>query len=394
MKIAHIVSTFPPYYGGMGNVAFQMVSRLAARGHTVQVMTPLYARDESDPTVREMKEFALRLKPAIAFGNSAYLPGIKQRLEDADLVHLHYPFFGTANLVRKWKLKHPERPLVITYHMDNRAKGWKGLFFDYYAQYWLPKILGAADVLIGSSFDFIASSDARDLYATQKEKWIELPFGVDAERFQPGEKSAALYIEHALDPALPTLVFVGGMDISHYFKGIPVLLEALLLAKKAGTPIQAVLVGDGGLRAEFEWRAQAFQLTDLVRFVGYVPTDVLPDYYRLGDVCVLPSINQGEAFGMVLLEAMACGVPVIASNLPGVRTVAQKGGLVVGPGNAHELADALIGFFSVNADRAAWSKKAREAVVNYYAWDRIIDKLENIYNNPRISKSTNIHIKK
>lgn len=386
MNIAHIVSTFPPYYGGMGNVAFQMVSRLAERGHRVQVLTPLYARDESDPTVQEMKEFALRLKPAIAFGNSAYLPSIKQRLEDADLVHLHYPFFGTANLVRKWKLKHPERPLIITYHMDNRAKGWKGLFFDYYAKYWLPKILGSADVLMGSSFDFIASSDARDMYHTQKEKWIELPFGVDTVRFHPQEKSVSLCIEHNIDPSIPTLVFVGGMDVSHYFKGVPILLEALLLAKKAGVVIQAVLVGDGALRAEFELRAQAFRIMDQVRFVGHVPAEILPEYYRLGDVCVLPSINQGEAFGMVLLEAMACGVPVIASDLPGVRTVAQKGGMVVEPGNAYELADTLIAFFSENTDRAAWAKKAREATLNYYDWNRIIDRVENIYQNSRNKK--------
>lgn len=394
MKIAHIVSTFPPYYGGMGNVAFQMVSRLLERGHMVQVMTPLYARDESDPTVLEMKEYALRLKPAIAFGNAAYVPSIKQRLEDADLVHLHYPFFGTANLVRKWKVKHPERPLVITYHMDNRAKGWKGLFFDYYAKYWLPKILGSADVLIGSSFDFIASSDARDMYATQKEKWVELPFGVDIVRFQPQEKSTALCVEHNIDPTLPTIVFVGGMDASHYFKGVLILLDALLLAKKAGVVIQAVLVGDGALRAEFELRAQAFGITDMVRFIGHAPASLLPDYYRLGDVCVLPSINQGEAFGMVLLEAMACGVPVIASDLPGVRTVAQKGGMVVPPGNPHELAEALVAFFSPSADRAVWSEKARIAVLNYYTWDRIIDRLENIYSNPRIPKSTNIQIQK
>jgi len=379
MNIIHIVSTFPPYFGGMGNVAFQMVSRLAERGHRVQVITPLYSRDESDVSVIEMKEQALRLRPAIAFGNAAYLPSIKQRLEDADLVHLHYPFFGTANLVRKWKLKHPDRPLVITYHMDNRAKGWKGLFFDYYAGYWLPKILGVADIVMGSSFDFIASSDARHVYESQKEKWVELPFGVDSERFFPGQKSAALCIEHSLDPMVPTIIFVGGMDVSHYFKGIPVLLEAILLAKKTNTYMQAVFVGDGALRQAFELRAQAFGITDRVRFVGQVSPDLLPEYYRLGDVCVLPSINQGEAFGMVLLEAMSSGVPVIASDLPGVRTVAQKGGLVVEPGNAYELADALIGFFSEETDRAMWAKKARESVLNYYTWDRIIERLEGIY---------------
>lgn len=365
----------------MGNVAFEMASRLQERGHTVQVLTPLYGREEQDPSVQEMKDYALRLKPAIAFGNAAYIPDIIRRLDGADVVHLHYPFFGSANLVRKWKMKHPDRRLVITYHMDNRAKGWKGLFFAYYAKYWLPKILTVGDVLHASSFDFILESDARILYEKHKEKWIELPFGVDTNRFQPREKPFDLFAEHALDPDIPTVVFVGGMDPSHYFKGIPVLLEALLRIKKAGAIVQAVLVGDGSLRPAFELRAQSYGLADRVRFIGRASAESLPAYYAMGDICVLPSTTCGEAFGMVLLEAMASGVPVIASDLAGVRTVAEKGGMIVDPNNGHMLADAILAYFHTNTDQHEWKRRAREAAEQYYGWDGIIDSLEAVYRN-------------
>ncbi len=390
MNIIHIVSTYPPYYGGMGNVVFQTVSELAKRGHRVQVFTPLYGHEETEQPVSGMKEYATRLTPAIKFGNAAYLPDIHKRLEDADIVHLHYPFFGTANLVRKWKLKHPDRQLVITYHMDNRAKGWKGLFFSYYAKYWLPKILGIADCLIASSFDFIAESDASALYRSNPEKWVELPFGVDTKRFAPREKPTDLFVAYELNPDIPTVVFVGGMDQSHYFKGVPVLLEALLSMKQMDLDIQAVFVGDGSLRPEFELRAQTFGIVDRVRFVGRISDDALPYHYNMGDLFVLPSTTRGEAFGMVLLEAMASGLPVIASDLAGVRTVAEKGGMVVESGNVAMLVDAIISYFSAETDRAEWSARARAAAETYYGWDRIVEELETVYKNIRTTKNTKV----
>ena len=153
MKIAHLVSTYPPYYGGMGNTVFEMASGLVQRGHEVAVFTPdAYEHKELKPAAAEPEkahtdsldaqiDFARRLKPSFRYGNAARIPQVREELEGFDLVHLHYPFFGTANLVRKWKLAHPRKPLVITYHMDTRAPGWKGLLFRYYAHYWMPKIL-------------------------------------------------------------------------------------------------------------------------------------------------------------------------------------------------------------------------------------------------------------
>jgi glycosyltransferase involved in cell wall biosynthesis len=382
MKIAHVVSTYPPYYGGMGNVVFKIVDELAQRGHDVQVMTPLFEdetkKEEARQEIQEKKDYAERLAPSIQFGNAARLPQIKSMLDDFDLVHLHYPFFGTAELVRKWKIKHPEKPLVITYHMDARGDGLKGFIFKAYEKFWMPKILKSADLLICSSFDYIKSSDAGFLYSKSPEKWIQLPFGVDIERFCPRPKPEPLFLRHNLSSDLPTILFVGGMDSAHYFKGITVLLNALNLLKENGVEVQAVFVGDGDLKEAYSLRSVGYGLKN-VHFVGRVSDDELPYYYNLADLFVLPSINRCEAFGMVLLEAMASGVPVLASDLDGVRTVAMDGGVVVTPNNIIQLANRIQEFFISENDRTKWAVSARRVAEEKYSWDIIIEQLEKSY---------------
>ena len=392
MRIAHIVCRYPPYYGGMGNVAFHMAEGLLAYGHDITVYTPEYyeakeMKDASEP-VANTHTAALeqhivdvqRLAPSFAYGNAARLPGLRQELEQMDLVHLHYPFFGSAGLVMQWKKKHPDRPLIITYHMDPRSTGWKGLVFAAYARYMMPKILHLADAIHVSSFDYVQHSDAQYIYQQKPEVFFELPFGVDTTRFFPGEKSSTLCRKHAIQEQQPTIVFVGGMDTAHAFKGIPVFLDALLLLKRKQQCPQVIFVGDGDLRVSFEQQAFAYGLQSYVRFVGSVSHELLPDYYRMGDLFVLPSIHRAEAFGMVLLEAMASGLPVIASDLPGVRTIAKEGGLVVPPNNPSAIAAAIVSFFEAPLSfHTAKSQEVRKIVEKTYTWHTVCQTLDNKY---------------
>ncbi len=393
MKIAHIVCTYPPYYGGMGNVVFQTISHLSDLGHDVEVITPLYYHEEKKFEERredievgehiekqeEMQDYGRRLKPSIQYGNAARLPQIGRELDGFDLVHLHYPFFGTANLVRKWKLKNPDKPLVITYHMDTRGPGWKGLIFKYYSKFWMPKILNSADAIMVSSFDYIESSDAVAVYRANPEKWHELPFGVDLDRFAPREKPKDLFEKIELSSELPTVLFVGGMDMAHHFKGVPVLLRALSKLKKNETPVQCILVGDGDLRADFEMQTKVSGLSGLVKFVGKVTNEELPEFYNLADLFVLPSVSQAEAFGMVLLESMASGVPVVASDLPGVRSVARDGGVLVRPNNTDDLTEAIYNYFAQDVDRDQFAREVRIVAKNKYNWTKITKNLDTIY---------------
>lgn len=391
MKIAQIVCVFPPYQSGMGNSVMSLASGLIDRGHDVSVFTPTILQEEdlsftekisgkepSNPQLREKTDFARRLSPPLKYGNSAWLPQLKKELDGFDLVHLHYPFFGTANLLRKWKKKNPTTPFVITYHMDNLAYGWQGLFFRYYARFWMPRILGMADLLIGSTLDYIKASDAARIYKMAPEKWMEIPFGVDTEKFKPRQKPAFLARRHGLDSNLPTVIFVGGMDNPHYFKGFSVLLRALCVLKKRGFDFQAVFVGEGEKRQEFEMMSVGMGLKNKVFFVGRASDRDLPYYYNLADLLVLPSINRCEAFGIVLLEAMASGVPVIASDLPGVRKVAADGGVIFPVGDYGALADEMLEFFH-SRDQFAFGVRAREEVLEKYDWKKVVITTENAY---------------
>lgn len=379
MKIAHIVSTYPPYYGGMGTVVFEMASRLSLRGHEVQVFTPNYSRDAVEEDRHVIAQYARRLKPAFQYGNAAYVPQLSRELDDFDIVHLHYPFFGVGTMVARWKKRNPHKKLVITYHMDTRATGLKGLFFKWYTKVMMPTILREADRIFVSSFDYAYTSDVRDIFSKHKEKWREIPFGVDSERFYPRQKPSELFERYALDENIPTVVFVGGMDAPHFFKGVPVLLEALARVRREGIELQGVLVGEGELKEGFENLARGMGVSDVVRFVGRVDHDELPLHYAMGDICVLPSTTRGEAFGMVLLEAAASGVPVLASDLPGVRTIALEVGDVCTTGSSLDFARALSGFFEGEVERSVAKDRARRIVEEKYTWDSIIDQIDNEY---------------
>jgi len=104
-------------------------------------------------------------------------------------------------------------------------------------------------------------------------------------------------------------------------------------------------------------------------------------YYRLAQVTVLPSVTMGEAFGLVLLESMACGTPVIASNLPGVRSVVRDGvdGFLVAPGDAEELGRKMRVLLDDSSQRRAMGKAGRDKVVERYSWEHIGARLAVIY---------------
>ena len=380
MKIAHIVCSYPPYTGGMGNVAFEMVRELKNRGHELVVYTPgFYKKKEIKPVIAKPEkthapalelqlEEIQRVEPKLQYGNAAYLPTIQEELDQFDVVHLHYPFFGTANLVKQWKLKHPEKALVISYHMDNRAKGWKGWIFDRYSRWVMPGVLNAADALIGSTLEYIEHSDAAWHYKKHTDTWVEIPFGVDTARFTPAIQQ----------PEEPTLLFVGGMDKAHDFKGVPVLLKALYILSKRGYRPRTLLVGGGDLQQQFIDEAQGLDL-DHVEFLGKVSDEELPLCYQQASVLVFPSTQKNEAFGMVALEAFASGLPVIASNLPGVRTVIGERGVLVEPGHVAELAQAIEQFLQHGFSKS--SEEIRAAAEEEFSLSSATDVLEKVYDS-------------
>lgn len=374
LRIAHVTATFPPYRGGTGNVCYHNARELARRGHEVHVFTA--AIDGASGDERRDGITIHRLRPLLRVGNAPILPGLLTALRGFDVIHLHYPFFGGEITTLAARLSHT--PLVITYHQDVLLHGLMGLIARALRLTAGRLTLRSAARLLFTSRDYGSASYVRPLLRGREAQIGELPNGVDISAFMPGPADAELRSQHRISGEDRVALLVAGLDRAHYFKGVDVFLRALAQLPPA---IKGVIVGDGDLRAGYESTATALGLSDRVCFAGRVSDADLPRYYRLADVTVLPSVTMGEAFGLVLVESLASGRPVIATNLPGVRTVVSQGrdGLLVAPNDPAALAQAL-GQILDDGDRSrAMGQAGRAKVESLYDWAQIGARLEAIY---------------
>lgn len=377
MKIAVVVSTFPPYHGGMGNAAFSTAVGLARLGHAVEVFCPAMPKAG---TPRPVPFAVHRLKPWARFGNSAFLPQLVSRLGGFDLINLHYPFYGGAEVVGLWKAAGRKRPpLVLSYQMDNFGRGLRGWALGFHARRVRPAIFRAADRVIALTYDYLEHSAGREDYRRTPSKFAAVPLPVDTARFAPRAKDPGILGRLGLAGSDKVVLFVGGMDRPHAFKGVGFLLDAWRRLGAAGTKL--VLVGQGDLRQTYIDRAAALGLTERAVFADPVENEDLPQMYDLADLVVLPSLDRSEAFGLVLLEAMASGRPVIASDLPGVRSVFKDGreGSLFPAGDEQAFLDKLRGLLADAGLRARMGAAGRDRAVSDYAQEVVWRRLERVF---------------
>jgi glycosyltransferase involved in cell wall biosynthesis len=365
MRIAQIVSTYHPYKSGMGNIAEHFTRELRKKSYEIRVLTPSYEKDGGEGP----REGVRYLRPLFSYGNSAFVPKLYSQLKDIDLIHLHYPFFGGAETVALFKQLHPETPLIISYHMDVAGGGWLKAFFRIYGKILFPWIIKKADKIIVSSMDYARASNL--LSEQYFHKVVEIPFGVD-ERFCPDPKRK--------ENAFIDLLFVSALDQAHYFKGLDILIEALGIAGKQDKRLRLHIVGDGPLLPAYKAQAQKAGVSELITFHGRLSDEALIRMYQQSDATLKPSIDRSEAFGLTLIESMACGTPVIATNLPGVRTVFdQHTGIRVPVNDVEALSQAILEFASDEKRREEMRTACLKRVQERYRWPSIINQLDKIY---------------
>jgi glycosyltransferase involved in cell wall biosynthesis len=373
MRIAHVTATFPPYMAGTGNVCYHNALALARIGHQVTVYTadgrPAKEFDPPGVTVR-------RLPAVCRFGNAPLLPGLL-RIRDADIIHLHYPFIFGAEMVSA-VARIRRIPLVLTYHNDLIGEGLRRWLFAAYRRLTDGLVLGGAAKLGVLSEDHARSSLRASWFGRRRQDLVVVPNGVDAELFRPQPCDSALWSASGLPSESCTVLFVGALDRAHYFKGVPILLDAV--SRIEGARVGLWIVGDGDRKVRYQDQAARLGIAGRTVFAGCIPFPEIVRYYACADLLVLPSIKL-ESFGIVIIEAMACGLPVVASDLPGVRTVVSDGrdGLLTPPGDARALADA-IRFLAENPDqRKEMGNRGRAKVEARYAWPKILPHLIRLY---------------
>ncbi len=168
-----------------------------------------------------------------------------------------------------------------------------------------------------------------------------LPNSFDEAAFTPGPKPPALLARYGLQPDQPVLLTVARLDPAERYKGHAEVLAALPELQRDFPGMRYLIAGQGRYADDLRQQAQSLGVADQVIFAGFVPTAELADHYRLADVLVMPS--RGEGFGIVFLEAMACGRPVIAGNADGSVDALENGrlGVQVDPTDSKALVNTL-----------------------------------------------------
>lgn len=374
MRIAQVVATFPPYKGGTGNVCYHNARELARRGHDVHVFTALVPGTVAYEVIDGFSVH--RLRPLVQVGNAPLLPGLLVALRGFDLIHLHFPFIFGAELVRVAALVRCT-PLVISFHNDLIGDGARAKLFSLYQRVAAFTVVRGAARLCVVSYDHYRASTLRRALPIGKPLVAELSNGVDTAHFCPEAAADTLRQRYGIGSEEQLLLFVAALDRAHHFKGLATLLQALVMLPPA---VRLLVAGDGDLRAGYEQQARKLGLGSRVVFAGAILHEATPEFFASADVTVLPS-TPPESFGLVLIESLACGTPVIASAIPGVRTVVDDGndGLLVEPNDPELLAQAIGRIVVDEGERRAMGQRGRAKVEAQYSWTQIGDQLETIY---------------
>ena len=316
--------------GGMNVYVLQLVRELGRRGSLVDVYTRCH--DPRDPQIVDLGDGArvihLKAGPYHTTKESLYeyipefLSGLYdfQRSEGIayDLVHSHYWLSGRVGgiLRRRWGVPH-----VVTFHTLAKAKlraraGEKE-----------PELRVSTEKMVANRADAVVVSTEQErqdlvrLYQTPRHKVHVVPAGVDLELFQPVERNHARRVLGLGEKRV--LLYVGRIEP---LKGLDILIGAVALLENVADTRLLVVGGKLGQDAELDrlrYMAAQLGIGDMVTFAGSVPQTELPSYYSAADVFVLPSYH--ESFGLVALEAMACGTPVVVSRVGGLNTFVKNG---------------------------------------------------------------------
>lgn len=380
MQITQFISNFPKneksIVYGKSMAASNLCLSLAHKGHCVQVFTP--SEDRKDYIDNYKGVVVYRCGSVLGYRSERVSHGIlyKPLNCDMDVVHTHSGI--SISLIAGFRCAMKKKiPLIITWHGDSiRGHGRysgvvAGVSAYFYKKYLADKILSRADAIISPSEHYIDESRFLGEY---RDKIVVIPNGINLEEFDiPYSKEECKY-KLELD-GKNVVLFVGSL---YPLKGPHVLLKAIPKIVKRNNNTTFVFVGGGDID-EYKKLSEELGVEKYVRFTGYVGMNLKPLYFRAADVFCLPSVAH-EIFGIVNLEAMVCGVPIVASKIGGVPDVVKDGenGLLVPPRNPEALADAIMYLLENEYVREKMGSNGQKKAKNY-SWDGIAARVEMVY---------------
>lgn len=364
LRIVHTPPRYYPYIGGVEELCRGFARQLARQGHDVRVICA-----DAGPPLPVVDGVPVRRTATAAYvANTNVTPALPLHLlrVPADVFHTYLPTPWSADwtaLIGRLR----RIPVVVSYLNDIVGAGPARIAASSYNRAVLPATLRLATAVHVLTERYAASSPHLRQVGS---KVVVLPPGVDTERYAPDA-----------GPRWPsTFFFLSLLDQYHRYKGLDVLLRAVARARGRVPEVRLIVGGRGPLLEEYRGLAESLGIAGAVEFRGYVPDDELLRHYRRCTAFALPSTRrEQEGFGLVALEAMSTGAPVIASDVIGLaEDVASIGaGRIVPAGDSEALAGALVDAArGALASAGAWGRV--HAMANY-AWPVIGARLEALY---------------
>ncbi len=365
LNILIVSDAYYPYPSGITEYVHHLSNKLRDFGHRVDIVATSFnpIDDRRYDVIRVGRVFYLP-----ANGSYATMPigfdipaKMKYIIQDGnyDIIHLNGPLFPNISF---FALKYSNTFTVATFHSatENNRKYGAGIFKIVFGN--IYKKLSAK----------IAVSEAakRNYEPYIPGEYIIVPNGVDTDRFNKiGDKIQ--------DIPENSILFLGRLDRR---KGLHRLLKALPYVIKDIPDVKVIVAGSGPLEEYYKKMVKELNLLHHVEFRGFISSEDIPKYYRSCSLYTSPA-EGGESFGIVLIEAMASGVPVVASNIQGYNEVIQtdKNGVLVDTKNPEEYGYALSYVLKDKGLREKLIKNGIEVVRKKYSWDVVAKKIESLY---------------
>lgn len=371
MRIALVSDWYYPKIGGVASHMHNLALKLKGRGHDVAVVTNNWETGKEKELERlniDLIKIPGVISPIFGINVTYSLKStqeLNEFLKDFDIIHSHHAFTPLALKAVKAGRTLEKGTLLTTHSISfaHESKLWQalGLTFPLFSHY------------LKYPHRIIAVSKAAKAFIEHfTDTKVEIiPNGVDDKTFHPNWNKEEIKEEFGIEGEV--ILYVSRMS---YRKGPHVLLNAFSQIKDA----TLVMAGNGELSPFLKAQAKFLGIEDRIRFLGYVPTKELPKIFGMADIFVLPSITA-EAFGIVILEAMASGVPIIATTVGGIPEVIKESesGLLVPPSNELELKNAIEKLLNDESLRKWLGQNGRKAVEEKYSWNNVIKEIEKAY---------------
>ena len=369
MKILHIYKDYYPVLGGIENHIRVLAEAGVARGHAVTVLVTSLDRRTCRETLNGVK--VIKTARWVNVSSAPISPAMFREARTlgrtADIVHLHFPY-PLGELAHLFSGS--RAGTVITYHSDIvRQKTLRAVY-----QPFLWRILRKADRLIATSGRYIDTSPYLRRF---KNKCAIIPLGTHVDQFAKVDQQRVATLRQQLqkNDAERLLLSVGRL---RYYKGLDDLIRAL-----PGIPhARSIIAGSGPMEAEWKELARSVGVADRVTFAGEVPDEELPLYYAAADVFVLPANARAEAFGTVIVEALAAGKPVISTEVgTGTSWVNVDGetGLVVPPHDPTALGQAINTLLNDDGLRHQLGQAAQARAYAEFTVEQMLDRVYETY---------------